>query len=159
MYRLAKAFALLIALGTLPMLLSAADPPKGGTKDQDRMQGTWKIAEITVDGKEVDVAAVAKVRYVFSGPASEYKSDTEHVKGTYKLDVTVSPRGIDMLNGENKVMSRGVYKFDGDELIWCYVRSTDGDRPAGFASKPGSKAILLRLKKVAEKKDDKKNPK
>jgi uncharacterized protein (TIGR03067 family) len=159
MIRLAKSLALLLALGALPVVATADEPPKGGKTDADRLQGTWKITEITVDGKEVEAASAETIRFVFDGKTLEYRSSTENEKGTYRLDPTVGPRAIDMINKEDKLISRGIYKFDGDDLIWCYVRSTAIDRPSEFASKPGTKVILLRLKKVVEKKDDKKKEK
>src|SRR5262245_48514158 len=147
----ARALALLLLLCPLPALVGA-DDPKPGEKDQDRLQGTWKITEITLSGKELALSEVAKVRFIFEGKNLEYIGPMQSDKGTFKLDVTVSPRAIDMLNKDGKTTSTGIYKFDGNELIWCYAKSP-GERPTEFRSKEDSGVILMRLKKVDEKKD------
>jgi uncharacterized protein (TIGR03067 family) len=129
---------------------AAADDAKPGKKDADRLQGTWRITEITLDGKEVPAEGVAKIRFTFDGEKLTYDGNGDRDAGSYKLDVTTSPRQIDMLNKAGEVKSRGIYKFDDKELIWCYARVSAGTRPEEFRSKAGSGIMLMRLRQVEE---------
>ena len=140
---------LLFAAACLAALVArspAADEPKPGQKDADRLQGTWKVAEATAGGKEVPPEDVGKVRFTFAGEKLTFDGMGDKETGSYKLDVTTSPRQIDMLDQKGEIKSRGIYKFDGKDLIWCYAKPASAARPDEFRSKPGSGVILMRLK-------------
>src|SRR5262249_17395118 len=141
--------ALLLTLTTAVWLAlpAAAGPRQPAQKDIDRLRGTWKVLAVTADGKEAGAEMFAKVRYVFDGDSLEYREENGGKPGRYKLDTTAPPLGIDVIGPNGAVTARGIYRFDGDVLIWCFVKGAE-KRPTEFASPAESATVLIRLKKV-----------
>jgi uncharacterized protein (TIGR03067 family) len=70
----------------------------------------------------------------------------------FTLDPSKKPAHFDFkpTNIKDDMKPReGLYKFDGDKLIFCWTRG-GGDRPKDFESKPDSMSALFEL--VKEKK-------
>ena len=63
----------------------------------------------------------------------------------YRLDPSISPRGIDLF-GEDDSLLQGIYRFDGDKVIFCLRDQKDGERPTEFASEYGDQTILMTLR-------------
>ena len=73
------------------------------------------------------------------------------VEATFKLDPSKKPKTFDLTitsEGDNKGKTQlGVYKIDGDTLMFC-IAPFDGARPTEFASEKGSGRILTTYKRV-----------
>jgi uncharacterized protein (TIGR03067 family) len=74
------------------------------------------------------------------------------VECDYKLTTTTKPRAIDFTfaspaDPQKTQVFKGIYELKGDKLKVCY--GTDGvERPKTFASKEGSKLILITFRRL-----------
>lgn len=105
--------------------------------DLDRLQGTWTVSALEMDGETVAAGDAHVViegsRFTTSGMGDDYG-------GTIELDASARPARIDMKfeSGPEKGNTNlGIYKLDDDS--WKLSLATRGtERPAKFASTPGS---------------------
>ena len=132
-------------------MLVAADDKDADKKDKEKLQGTWNAVSSESGGKEQKEATEHSL--VFEGDKfSVKKGDKVMVKGTFKVDASKKPKEIDMeiADGPDDVKGKtaqGIYKLEGDELSWCVDEPGSGNRPKEFATKEGTKTMLVKLKK------------
>jgi len=114
-------------------------------QNRDRLQGTWTIVALEMDGQAVEPLGDARIviegsRFTTTGMGDEYA-------GTITLDSSVSPARIDMKfeSGPEKGNTNlGIYQLDGDS--WKICLATRGTkRPKKFASPPDSGIALETL--------------
>ena len=131
-------FVMLVTVG----LLMAAEPPKEGParKDQEKLQGTWKVVSGELEGKPLRDAARSP-KWVFAGE----KVTMGRESARYRLDPAATPRRIDLTNDVKETML-GIYQLDGGRLKICYGDPGE-KRPTEFATKPGAKVILVVLER------------
>jgi len=106
--------------------------------DLDRLQGTWDVAELEMDGQSMTPPGDARVvikgnRFTSLGMGAVYE-------GTLELDASAKPAHIDMKfdkGPEAGNTNLGIYQFKGDSWTLC-VATRGTVRPASFASTPGS---------------------
>ena len=136
-----------VLLIMVPSLLLAEDKkgPKPPT-DIERLQGTWKVVSIEVNGnaEENEVGKTLTfdgVKFVLQG--------LEDAKFTLKLNPDKNPREFDLLDKEGKVFLKGIYKLDGNTLTACYANKLDDalKRPKEFSGAEGRNQVLLTAKK------------
>src|SRR5262245_1637748 len=143
------------AFGFLAVAIGAstlgAEDKDADKKDKDKLQGTWNALSGESSGKEQKEATEHSL--IFEGDKfSVKKGDKVMVKGTFKVDASKKPKEIDMeiADGPDDVKGKkaqGIYKLEGDELTWCVDEPGSGDRPKEFATKEGTKSMLVKLKK------------
>jgi len=106
--------------------------------DLDKLQGTWDVAELEVDGQSMSSPGDARIviegsRFTSSGMGATYE-------GTFELDPDTKPARIDMKfdkGPEAGNTNLGIYELKGDS--WKLCSATRGTvRPATFASTSGS---------------------
>jgi uncharacterized protein (TIGR03067 family) len=131
---------LLVAAG----FLVAADSSKddAAKKDQDKFQGTWKVQNARLNGKDVPPGLLARWRVVIAGDKVTIQNGMRDQSFTIVLDPSQKPAAIDF-DGKAK----GIYQLKGNFLKLCWAKAGN-DRPTKFASKPGSDTVLLLLKRV-----------
>jgi RNA polymerase sigma factor (sigma-70 family) len=122
----------------------AAAGKGAGQEDEDKIQGTWVLVSAQKGGQDMVEEELKGRKLTFTGgKMTVKKGDREEKTATYKLDPTKMPKEIDTADGDKRL--RGIYKLDGDTLTLCV---DEGDeRPAEFASPPGTPAELLVLKR------------
>jgi uncharacterized protein (TIGR03067 family) len=130
-------------------LMSAADDPKS---ELHRLQGAWRVVSIEHDGRPS--TATETVVWVFSGEDLVVEIAGEaRLVGTIELAPNGTLRAIDRsftVATERdflRLTERGIYRWDGETLWICFGEATR-DRPTEFASKPGSRTILVVLKRA-----------
>jgi uncharacterized protein (TIGR03067 family) len=133
-------------------LVAAAPAPDDAVKEEmAKLEGTWSVQELTVDGKKLPKEDISKIRVVLK--AGTYALEVEgkvFEEGTWMIDPTKKPRTIDTTpkTGDNKgKLSQGIYELDGDTLKMCVGSAGKEDRPKDFESKEGSKYELGVYKK------------
>jgi uncharacterized protein (TIGR03067 family) len=150
------ALATLLVLTTLAAgLLAADDKDKGTAEDKDKaaLKGKWEPTASESGGNKDDESEYKQFRVIFDGDKfTILKGGEQHMKGTFKLDVSQTPKRIDMTieegDGDTKGKSlAGIYELKGDELKWCFVPPDAGDRPKDFSSQSGTSQILATLKR------------
>jgi uncharacterized protein (TIGR03067 family) len=130
-------------------LLLAADDAK---KDKEQLQGSWQAVSAEQGGKAQEDAKEHLL--IFDGDTFTIKyGDQLFLKGTFTVDPSQSPKAIDMKITETRREEHkgkevhGIYELDKGTLKWCTAEPGDKDRPKAFASKEGTKHLLVTLEK------------
>jgi RNA polymerase sigma factor (sigma-70 family) len=113
--------------------------------DQRRFQGTWSAVSGKEQAKDVPEDALKDFKITFSGDKVTIHRPAGERNGTFKLDPSRKPSGIDMafeVMGQT-VTVLGVYAFDGENLRICFSEPDD-ERPADLDGKVGSLRVLRR---------------
>ncbi len=136
----------------LLVLLLAADPPKDdpARKELDRLQGTWTMIALEVDGKPIAEDKLADTTLTIKGDRYITRVKDQSFETAIKLNPAKKPAEIDMtfLDGENKDKTAlGIYRIDGDTFKMCRTRLPEKDRPTEFATWPNSDTFVVTWKK------------
>ena len=136
-----------------PARLNKEQPPK--KSDVEKLQGTWNIATLEMDGMKMPDNAVTGARIVLQGNNFTSISMGATYKGTFKVDATKMPRTIDMTftdGPEKGNTSLGIYELDGDHWKIC-LTVTGTERPKEFATKAGGGHAFETLKRQTAEKE------
>jgi uncharacterized protein (TIGR03067 family) len=134
-----------------PVLFVAGGDKKEKKTDQERLQGTWKLASGQKGGKEAPPEILKAFRLSFAGDKFTLEVGNP-TAGTYKIDPKAKPKAIDF-TAEGKTVP-GIYQFDGDTLRVC-INEVGNDRPKEFKSAAGDSIINMVLKREPGEKSDK----
>jgi uncharacterized protein (TIGR03067 family) len=139
-----KAKALLVLVVVLGV---AADKPAlDAKKELEKLQGTWVMAELEVNGERVPDKKLEGTTLVIRGDKYIVKvKDTTH-ETTIKLDPSQKPRALDMYfpNGpEAPKLSKGIYELDGDTFKLCRHQMPGEDRPTQMGSWPNTNLFVV----------------
>ncbi len=133
---------------TAVLVLAAPAPEK---KDDETIQGTWKVVSMDRGGEKAPEDRIKGVTFVITDGLITIKDPKREEKANFKLDPTKNPRTIDITPEKGKEeMVRGIYELKGDSLKICF-NNPGGARPAEFASKAGTEQVLIVLER--DKKD------
>jgi uncharacterized protein (TIGR03067 family) len=128
-----------------PMLLVATAQEKE-KKDQDLIQGSWKVVKLEHDGK-VNKGPFREGIWVFKGKEVTLRDERnkEWFKGTFVLDPDKKPKTIEITWSDEKrkgKTEKGIYRIEQDTLTLC-----QGDeRPKEFSG--AGKGGLLQFERV-----------
>ncbi|MCI0455465.1 MAG: TIGR03067 domain-containing protein [Gemmataceae bacterium] len=152
---------LLLAVGLLGPTAWGQDKDKDKDKDeaikkdQQNLQGTWKVVAAEAFGKPVPLPA-GNLMIRFDGdrfiPLLNGKEEKE--QGTFTLDPTQKPPHLDLsLKGDKGMRTdRAVYSLMGDDLKIASMDPNDSkaaaSRPTSFDTKNQPGVILLTLKRA-----------
>jgi uncharacterized protein (TIGR03067 family) len=126
-------------------------PAEDAKKDLEKLQGTWKLVSLEVDGKKKTSEGQKKEpTMVVEGNKFTSTIDDEHsFKGTFTLDASKKPKVVDFTVTEGELKGktlRGIYEVEAETLRACYA-APDKERPTEFASKAGSGVHLYVYKR------------
>ena len=143
---------LLLTLLAVPCLAIALQSVTAAGDDAKKpLQGVWVAQSMEADGKPAPAEAVKRLRITFNNDklflAGNFNDDREE-ECVYKIDPTQSPKHLDFTPPKEKKAILAIYEVKGDELKIClrHASSSDG-RPTEFATKAGSRLVLMVLKK------------
>jgi uncharacterized protein (TIGR03067 family) len=117
------------------------------TGDLKKLQGTWTVVALEVDGSTMPSAGS---KIVLEGERFTTIAMGDDYGGAVLLDPRKSPRTFDLLfdSGPHKGMkSLGIYELDGDTWRICLAFAGINTRPKEFATKPGSGFALETLQR------------
>jgi uncharacterized protein (TIGR03067 family) len=143
----------LTTLSVALLLAAAPDPKDDAKKDQEALQGTWRPVSSEQGGKDQTDEAKDHTLTFEKDTFTVKKGDEVRVKGTFKLDPSKKPKAIDMTvtqgprDDDKGKELHGIYELDKDTLKWCTSEPGGEARPKGFATKEGTKDLLVTLKK------------
>jgi uncharacterized protein (TIGR03067 family) len=137
-------FALLLASVVL------AEPTPEAKKELDRLQGTWVMVGLEVNGETVPEARIQGTTLVIKG--DNYVTHVKDTKRetTIEVDPGKKPKAIDMYfpDGTNAPkLSKGVYELEGDTLKVCRHQMPGEDRPSQIGSWPNTNLFVVTWKR------------
>ena len=122
------------------------------SSDLSKLQGTWRVAALRMDGRAIPPAEFARAEIVVTGDRFTSTGMGAVYDGTLQLRPRTKPKGLDMLFGSGHaagVRNVGIYALEGNTWRLCFAtRGTK--RPARFASRPGSGIALETLTRAVE---------
>lgn len=144
----------LLVVGILLSAVASADDAKDAaiTKDRERIQGTWRVTSLTVNGNKAEDEDAKKIT-VMNGDDGTWsiRSEGEEIsKGTSTFDPTKKPKTIDFTPAEGGGKGTeylGIYELAKNTRKLCFSQPGH-ERPSDFASAPGSQHILVAFERV-----------
>src|SRR5262245_10505965 len=108
--------------------------------DLERLQGTWRVSSLELEGKQMPDTMLADAEITIRGQRFTSKGMGAVYKGVLKLDPSSKPARLDMkfdAGPEKGNTNLGIYVLQGNTLKLCLA--TRGKiRPSRFESSPGS---------------------
>ena len=141
-----------VTLGSILCLVFAqpANQEKA-KKDLERMQGTWIMHALEVDGKDVGEKRVQDSFLIVKKDVYVTKvKDKEQPGFRIVLDPSKEPKTIDMIKampGGAEEVYKGIYTFENDTLKICRGLTAQQERPQQFATWPNTSVFLVTWKK------------
>jgi RNA polymerase sigma factor (sigma-70 family) len=124
----------------LEMLLPKK-PLRAVHEDEIALIGTWKVAEVTVDGEKRDPEDMNIVFGPFGTMLIADDSGKPAKPMKFKLNPGATPTIELTTNGKTQ---KGIYQFTANELQLCLARS--GEVPTGYSAAKGSDQVLFTLR-------------
>src|SRR4030081_989685 len=113
--------------------------------DLDKLQGSWNITSLEVEGQPMPAPCGARI--VIEGTRFQSLGMGAVYEGTVEVDGTKKPKAFDLVftaGPEKGNRSLGIYELKGDR--WKICLTVTGDkRPKKFATTPGSGCALETL--------------
>jgi uncharacterized protein (TIGR03067 family) len=136
------------------VLCAAAAPPPvdEAKKELSRLQGTWEMAALEVNGVEVPAKKLKGTTLTIRGNKYIVKVKTTTHETTFQLDPRKDPKAIDMYfpDGPNlPKLSKGVYDLDGDTFRLCRHQMPGENRPRQIGSWADSGLFVVTWKRKA----------
>ena len=147
-----RSFVGLAVIGTLLTSISTmavGDDSKDEAikKDRQRIQGTWRVVALEVNGNK-SMEQDARKLAVVNGPdgtLSVLSDGKEVIKGTSTIDPTKKPKTIDftVTDGDGKgEQFVGIYELGEKTRKLCFI-PRGLDRPTDFSAPFGSDRVLI----------------
>jgi uncharacterized protein (TIGR03067 family) len=143
-----------IGLGVLAMLLAAqnSDLKELIRKDQERLQGTWRIIAAESTGERVPSKDLGELFLIFDGDSIQVQEDKKKQdRYTFRLNPERKPKEIDFsyTKGPKKGRTdRAIYLFQGDRLTFCIQEDETQARPKDFNTEPNTALSMVVLERV-----------
>ena len=141
---------LLVAVVACFLLAGDDAKDKAVKADLEKIQGTYKMASLEVDGKAVSEDKLKTSTLTIKGDKYIIKVKDQTFETQMVLDPEKKPKTIDMkfLDGVNKDKTAlGIYKFDDDSFTMCRGLNPDQTRPQDFGTWPNTNTFLVVWKK------------
>jgi uncharacterized protein (TIGR03067 family) len=122
----------------------------------EKLQGTWRIVSLEVEGSKMEEALFTGSKVMVAGEAFSTLSMGAGYGGLFAIDATSDPYKLDMIftyGPHAGARSLGIYRFDGDTWILC-LGMAGRERPEDFVTKPGSGHALEKLEREPEPKPE-----
>jgi RNA polymerase sigma factor (sigma-70 family) len=116
------------------------------SKDEQKILGNWAVESCEVGGQQVPEEKTKEAKVTFAPNGKWNRKGEKEEEGTYKLGPAKKPKEITITTDERGT-ELGIYKLDGDTLTIC-LEARGNERPTEFATKEGSVANLIVLKRV-----------
>jgi RNA polymerase sigma factor (sigma-70 family) len=116
-------------------------------KDEEKIVGTWAFTSLVKGGQKEQEEDFKGAKLIFAADGKlTAKLPKGEKGGAYKLGPAKKPKEL-TITTENDGTILGIYKLERDTLTVCLCDENDNDRPTEFASKEGTKVVLIVLKR------------
>ena len=130
---------------SLAFLLGADGPKEAAVKqDLEKLQGTWTVVSMEMDGKFMSAEARQKIKLTLDGENYVFKNGDGGNAGLYKIDPSRDPKELNIVIGGGEEKGKvylAIYKIDGDTMTQC-MELSNKNRPHEFTGKAGSGCAL-----------------
>jgi uncharacterized protein (TIGR03067 family) len=119
------------------------------TAEIRKLQGTWSVETLEVDGRPMSRDMLSGAKIVIQGDRFTSLSMGAVYEGSLRVDVSKTPSTIDMLfesGPEKGNTSLGIYQLDGSNWKLC-LTVTGKTRPSSFRTAPGGGLAFETLKR------------
>jgi RNA polymerase sigma-70 factor (ECF subfamily) len=144
------AVAVLAAAALVTAADNAADREAARKAEVAKLQGTWKIVTMEIDGNKTPDNAVPETRMILKNDTFGMVSlGATLYRGNYKIDVSRTPKTLDIefTEGPEKGNTAlAIYELDGDNWKICLTVGAK-ERPKDFATKASSGLALETLRR------------
>lgn len=142
----------LFFVGCVITLVAADAKDEAIKKDRQRIEGTWRVVELVVDGNPTKPEDARKltVENGSDGTWSLRADGNEISKGTSTFDPTPKPKSIDFkptVGDSAGKLHLGIYELGDDVRRMCFAPPEQA-RPTKFSSESGSGQILVKFERV-----------
>jgi uncharacterized protein (TIGR03067 family) len=145
-------FLLSISLSAMSASDDGGRPADGDlARAHELLAGSWEFISLTEKGETLGPALIRNrfardgVLAVADRKMTIVSPDTgEKRSATYRIDPTKSPLQIDLVTRNDRIF-RGIYKFEGENLVLCLQPGDSASRPSEFSVSEGSDRILATL--------------
>jgi uncharacterized protein (TIGR03067 family) len=142
-----KATGLLILLiGGFASLVSAEPARDAATADLKKLQGTWVMVELEINGQRIPEEKLKDTTLVIKDDKYITRIKDKTHETTFNLDPSKDPKEIDMFfpDGVNAPkVSKGIYRLDGDTFKLCRAQAPGEDRPRDFVTTADSGLFVV----------------
>jgi uncharacterized protein (TIGR03067 family) len=138
-------------LPVIAALLAQPNAAEQAKKDLERLQGTWTMAALEVDGKDVGAVKVQDTKLTIKGDQYTVKAKNNVNGCAIRLDPSKQPHAIEMIfsePGSADKVHKGIYVIEGDTLKICRGLNADQERPEQFATWPNTGYFVVTWKRV-----------
>ena len=137
-----------LALFSFSAALAQDDAAK---KDLERLQGTWIMHALEVNGIDVPADKLQSALLTVKGDRYEVKvKDRTTNVFELRLDPAKDPKEMDMtaLEGANKdKVHKAIYKIENGLFVFCRGLNPEQERPKEFATWPDTNIFVVKWKK------------
>lgn len=136
-----------LIVGLVALGLVAAGAPREDKKDQDLIQGTWKLVEGERNGEKPPPEFLENFKVTFKGDKAIPEGRGNDSPATFKLDTNAKPRRIEIKPTDSDRVMRGIYELNGDSMKICFGGPGSDAYPTEFSGKAGSNTMLMIFKR------------
>jgi uncharacterized protein (TIGR03067 family) len=116
-----------------------------------RLQGTWGILSLEVNGETIAVDKLQDARLTVQGEKYFFRLGDTRLDLTHKADATKKPCTLDMTVTAGALKGKtyhAIYAIENGNLKICRHLDPDKARPTRFATQPNSGLMLIVWKRV-----------
>jgi uncharacterized protein (TIGR03067 family) len=129
-------------------LTLAAQPanPDAGKNDAAKLQGTWSIVSVEIEGKPLAMDKLKDARLAIAGTEYSFQLEKTRLELAFSLNATKSPKAIDLrvMEGPDKgKVYHGIYKLEKGHYTICRTTEPSKDRPTAFATRADSGLMIV----------------
>jgi uncharacterized protein (TIGR03067 family) len=120
-------------------------------RDLDKLQGTWSIASLEMDGQEMSLPGTGDARVVIKKDRFKSTGMGMDYEGIVTLQEKQKPKAFDLTftaGPQQGTRHAGIYKLIGDRWTLCFA-TRGRRRPKTFATTPDSGLVLETLARRA----------
>ncbi|MSR54844.1 MAG: TIGR03067 domain-containing protein [Gemmataceae bacterium] len=142
-----------LTLGLLAGTLVAAPRPKDEKAKDDlkKFEGNWSFASWQHSGIPLNATSLDSAKWSVKGDKYTFEISGTKEEGTLKLDSSGKVATIELritAGSDEGSTQVGIYKFDGEALVFCFARPGVKERPTEFVTSEDNSNILVTIKRT-----------
>jgi uncharacterized protein (TIGR03067 family) len=138
---------LLLGIATVGLVLTQIPKEEAIKQDRQRIEGTWRIVALEINGNKVNEEDARKLTVVngSDGTWSVRSEGNEIASGTSAIDPAKTPKTLDFAQTEGEGKGQqylAIYELGENTRRLCFA-PPGKERPTEFASPVGSEIVLV----------------